>query len=157
MNEKKSYTLNEAIKKLEHYCAYQERCHKEVLEKLQQMHMIPEAIDIVVVHLIENKFLNETRFAETFANGKFKIKKWGRSRITFELKKKGISIFNINKAIESISEEEYYKTFNELAEKKVSLIKEANVFKKKKKFVDYFLYRGWESYLVYDKANELIK
>ena len=157
MNEKKSYTLDDAIKKLEHYCAYQERCHKEVIEKLQQMHMIPEAIDVVLVHLIENKFLNEARFAEAFASGKFKIKKWGRSRITFELKKKGVSAFNINKAIEGISDEEYYSVFNELAENKVKLIKETNVYKRKKKFVDYFLYRGWESYLVYDKANELIK
>ncbi|MBP0905776.1 regulatory protein RecX [Mariniflexile gromovii] len=154
---KKTYTLQEATKKLEHYCAYQERCHKEVAQKLTGMHMIPEAIDVIIVHLLQHNFLNEERFAKTFVSGKFKFKAWGRSRLTYELKKKDISKVNINQALATISEEEYNEYFNYLAEKKANSIKEPNVFKKKKKFVDYFLYRGWESYLVYDKANELIK
>ena len=89
--ERKTYTVQEAIGKLEHYCAYQERCHKEVVQKLTQMHMIPEAIDVIVLHLLEHNFLNESRFAKQFASGKFKIKHWGKNRISFELKKKDIS------------------------------------------------------------------
>ncbi|MFD0990692.1 regulatory protein RecX [Mariniflexile jejuense] len=154
---KKTYTLQEATKKLEHYCAYQERCHKEVVQKLTSMYMIPEAIDVIVVHLIQHNFLNEERFAKTFVSGKFKIKAWGRRRLTFELKQKDISKVNINQALATISEDDYNEYFNSLAEKKANSIKERNVFKKKKQFVDYFLYRGWESHLVYDKANELIK
>ncbi|HEX9600766.1 MAG TPA: regulatory protein RecX [Mariniflexile sp.] len=154
---RKTYTLQEATKKLEHYCAYQERCHKEVVQKLTDMYMIPEAIDVIVVHLLQHNFLNEERFAKTFVSGKFKIKAWGRRRLTFELKKKDVSKVNINQALADISDEEYIGVFNDLAEKKANSIKESNLFKKKKKFIDYFLYRGWESYLVYDKANELIK
>lgn len=154
---RKTYTLQEATKKLEHYCAYQERCHKEVVQKLTDMYMIPEAIDVIVVHLLQHNFLNEERFAKTFVSGKFKIKAWGRRRLTFELKKKNVSKVNINQALTDISDEEYIGVFNDLAEKKANSIKESNLFKKKKKFIDYFLYRGWESHLVYDKANELIK
>lgn len=154
---RKTYTLQEATKKLEHYCAYQERCHKEVVQKLTDMYMIPEAIDVIVVHLLQHNFLNEERFAKTFVSGKFKIKAWGRRRLTFELKKKGVGKVNINQALADISDEEYIGVFNDLAEKKANSIKESNLFKKKKKFIDYFLYRGWESHLVYDKANELIK
>lgn len=154
---RKTYTLQEATKKLEHYCAYQERCHKEVVQKLTGMYMIPEAIDVIVVHLLQHNFLNEERFAKTFVSGKFKIKGWGRRRLTFELKKKDVSKVNINQALADISDEEYIGVFNDLAEKKANSIKETNLFKKKKKFIDYFLYRGWESHLVYDKANELIK
>ncbi|GGK31455.1 recombinase RecX [Yeosuana aromativorans] len=157
MQTKKTYTLQEATKKLEHYCAYQERCHKEVVQKLTNMHMIPEAIDVIVVHLIQLNFLNEERFAKTFVSGKFKIKNWGKRRLAFELKQKDISKVNINQALTEISDEEYIGVFNDLAEKKAHSIKENNLLKKKKKFVDYFLYRGWESHLVYDKANELIK
>lgn len=91
MNLQKTYSVDEAQKKLEYYCAYQERCHKEVVEKLQVMRMIPDAIDIIVVHLIKHNFLNEARFARTFVSGKFRIKKWGRYRLTLELKKKNIS------------------------------------------------------------------
>lgn len=154
---KKTYTLQEATKKLEHYCAYQERCHKEVVQKLKDMFMIPEAIDVIVVHLLQHNFLNEERFAKTFVSGKFRIKAWGRRRLTFELKQKDISKVNINQALATISEDDYNEYFNSLAEKKANSIKERNVFKKKKQFIDYFLYRGWESHLVYDKANELIK
>ena len=156
MQTKKTYTLQEATRKLEYYCTYQERCHKEVTQKLKGMHMIPEAIDIIIVHLLEHNFLNEERFAKTFARGKFKFKNWGRRRLTYELKKKDISKVNINQALTEISDTEYIELFNDLAEKRAHSIRETHVQKKKKKFIDYFLYRGWEPHLVYEKANELI-
>ncbi len=157
MQTKKTYTVQEATSKLESYCAYQERCHQEVVQKLTGMHMIPEAIDVIMVHLLQHNFLNEERFAKTFVSGKFKIKAWGRNRIAFQLKQKGVGKVNINTALAEITDEEYIGVFNDLAEKRASSIKETNKLKKKKKFIDYFLYRGWESHLVYDKANELIK
>ncbi|MBN4070536.1 RecX family transcriptional regulator [Olleya sp. AH-315-F22] len=156
MFQKKTYTLDEAKKKLEYYCAYQERCHKEVTQMLKDMSMIPQAIDVIIVHLLQHNFLNEERFAKTFVSGKFKIKKWGKHRLTLELKRKGIGKVNINQALSEIGNAEYIEVFNDLAEKRAILIKETNKFKKKKKLVDYLLYRGWESHLVYDKANELI-
>jgi regulatory protein len=157
LQPKNTYTVQEATKKLEHYCAYQERCHKEVVQKLTGMRMIPEAIDVIVVHLIQHNFLNEERFAKTFVSGKFKIKAWGRRRLTFELKQKDISKVNINQALTSIPDMEYIDFFNDLTEKRANLLKEPNLYKKRKQFIDYFLYRGWEPHLVYEKANELIK
>ena len=157
MQQKQTYTLTEAKKKLEQYCAYQERCHKEVLQKLRDMHMIPEAIDVVIGHLLEHNFLNEERFAKTFVSGKFKIKKWGKRRLVQELKQKDISKYNINLGLSIISDEAYIDTFNALAEKKLQTIRESNSLKKKKKLADYLLYRGWEPHLVYDKVNELVK
>lgn len=151
-----SYTLEEAKKKLEHYCAYQERCHKEVTQKLMQMQMIPEARDHIIVHLLEHNFLNEERYAKAFVSGKFNIKKWGKQRLKLELKRKDISNYNIDSALKIIDEVDYYRVFNQLAEKKLESIKEPNKFKKKKKLIDYLLYRGWETHLVYDKVNELI-
>jgi regulatory protein len=157
MYQKKTYTVDEAKKKLEYYCVYQERCHKEVTQKLKDMSMIPEAIDVIIVHLLEHNFLNEERFAKTFVRGKFKIKKWGKRRLTLELKRKDISKVNINQALSEINEAEYIEVFNNLAEKRLLSIKETNKFKKRKKLADYLLYRGWESHLVYKKVNELIK
>jgi len=154
---KKTYTVQEATKKLERYCAYQERSHQEVRQKLMDMHMIPEAIDVITIHLLEHNFLNEERFAKAYVSGKFKIKKWGKSRLTYQLKQKGVSKVNINQALTEIENGEYIEVFNDLAEKKVLQIKETNKLKKKRKFVDYFLRLGWESHLVYEKANELIK
>jgi regulatory protein len=138
MYQNSTYTFDEAKKKLEHYCAYQERCHQEVRQ------------------LLKHNFLNEERFAKTFVRGKFKIKKWGKYRLTSELKKRDISKHNINLAISQIPNYEYIEVFNALADKKGDSLLETNKLKKKKKLVDYLLYRGWESHLVYTKVNELI-
>ena len=156
VKHRNSFTLEEATKKLEGYCAYQERCHKEVVNKLRDMLMIPEAIDQIVVHLIESNYLNEERFAQSFARGKFKIKKWGRKRITAELKQRGISKFNINTALREIDNVAYLETFDALAEKRLAQLTEPNKQKRRKKLADYLLYRGWESHLVYDKIRELV-
>lgn len=156
MFNRKTYTIEEALKKLQNYCSYQERCHQEVQQKLKDMHMIPEAIDFITVQLIQDNFLNEERFAKTYVRGKFIIKKWGRHRLTLELKKKNVSKNNINQALKEIDEQEYIDTFNSLAEKRLKSITELNKLKKKKKLADYLLYRGWESHLVYDKVNKLV-
>ena len=157
MNTSKTYSLDEARKKLEYYCSYQERCHKEVEQKLKGMKMIPEARNIILLHLMENNYLNEERFAKTFARGKFRIKKWGRRRLTLELRKKDVSKNNINLALKEIPDIEYIEVFNELSEKKANSLRENSKLKKKRKLQDYLLYRGWETHLVYDRVNELIK
>ena len=153
----KTYTLEEALSKLQNYCSYQERCHQEVRRKLVSMRMIPEAIDQIIVALLDHNFLNEERFAKAYVRGKFRIKKWGRRRLILELKKKEIGTFNINQAISQINELDYLEVFNDLAESRLSFIKESNKLKKKKKLADYLLYRGWESHLVYQKVNELVQ
>lgn len=156
MTTAKTYTIDEALKRMENYCVYQERCHKEVEEKLIEMRLIPEAKEKIILHLIENNFLNETRFAQAFARGKFRIKKWGKQRISRELKFRNISAYNIKVALEQISFDEYEDTLNKLAAQRLSQIQEKNKYKKRKKLADYLLYRGWESDLVYEKITTLI-
>lgn len=150
----KTYTIDEAKAKMEYFCTYQDRCHKEVVAKLRQMRMIPSAIDVILVHLIENNFLNEERFAQSFVRGKFHYKKWGRIRIERELKARGITRYNIVSALEQI-QEEYHEVFQELSYQKSLSIREKNVYKARKKLADYLLYRGWEADLVYERALEL--
>lgn len=154
--QKSFVSVTEATRKMEHYCAYQERCHYEVVEKLKGMNMIPEAIDQIVAHLIQENYLNEERFAKSYARGKFNIKKWGKERIVRELKLRQISVFNIKSALAEIDEGDYLETLDELAKKRLGQIRETNIHKKKRKLADYLLYRGWESHLVYEKLTELI-
>ncbi|MDY7394935.1 regulatory protein RecX [Aureibaculum sp. 2210JD6-5] len=156
MINKKNYSLDEAKRKLENYCAYQERCHVEVERKLYEMHLSLKEKETIILHLLQHDFLNEERFSKAYARGKFNIKKWGKVRIVRELKYRKITNYNINQALKEIDEKEYYNTFNQLAEKKLTQITEKNIQKKKKKLIDYLLYRGWETNLVYDKVRELI-
>lgn len=156
ISPKNSFSVDEATRKLEGYCAYQDRCHKEVISKLREMNMIPQAIDLIVGHLIQENFLNEERFARSFARGKFKIKKWGKNRIVNELKHRDISKYNITMALKEIESKEYLNTFNVLAKKRLSEIREKDLQKRRKKLADYLLYRGWESGMVYEKVYELV-
>ena len=151
----KSYSVAEATQKLEHFCSYQERCHDEVMAKLRSMAMIPEAVDLIVVHLLQHNFLNEERFARSFARGKHRIKHWGRIRIVAELKQRHITQFNIKAGLSEISDDEYLETFNAIAERHWETIREGNKLRKRKKFCDYLLRKGFESDLVYQKAMEL--
>ena len=73
MNPRKTYSVDEALKKLENYCAYQDRCHQEVEQKLFDMGMISQAKEKIILHLIEQTYLNEERFAKAYVRGKFRI------------------------------------------------------------------------------------
>ncbi len=150
-----SFSFSELKQKAEQYCAYQERCHKEVVQKLYDLRATRDEIDEIIVHLINTNFLNEERFARSYARGKHRIKKHGRVRIINELKFRNISSYNIKKALEEISDDSYFATFSELSEKTWNSITERNKIKKKKKFCDMLLRKGYESDLVYQAWKEL--
>jgi len=158
MQQKKStYTLEEAKRSMERYCVYQDRCHQEIGKKLREMRMIPDACDLILLHLMEHDFLNEERFSRSFARGKFRIKQWGRRRIEMELKQREISAYNIKAGLSEISQEDYEKVFEEVSKKRFESVHEPNVFKKRKKVADYLLRKGFESNKVYEVLRELEK
>ncbi|OCB75352.1 regulatory protein RecX [Flavobacterium crassostreae] len=148
-------SLKDATKKIEHYCAYQERCHEEVITKLRSMKMDADEIDRIMAQLIQDNFLNEERFARSFARGKHRIKHWGTIRITNELKFRQINQRLIATALKEITPQEYAETLDLLAERTWQNISESNALKKRKKFCDSLLRKGFESNLVYQKAKEL--
>lgn len=148
--------VDTARKKLEYYCAYQERCHQEVLQKLKQLGMQQQASDHIVTHLITHNFLNEERFAIAFARGKHRIKYWGKLRIERELKFRDISKYNINKAIKLLDQEDYLTNFENLANHKWTSITEQNLTKKKQKWSGFLIRKGYEYHLIYEKLEELL-
>ncbi|MGY5846247.1 regulatory protein RecX [Salegentibacter sp. HM20] len=154
--EQKSYSVKEATIKLMQFCAYRDRSHREVEEKLREMRMIPAAQEQIIIKLMQEDFLNEERFARGFVRGKFRIKKWGRIKITQELKIREISAPIIKLALTEIDEQAYYETLEILAQKKLNLLKETDPFKKRKKLADFLLRKGFESSLVFEVTNNLI-
>ena len=142
---------------MERFCAYQDRCHKEVEAKLAEMGLIPEARELILLHLLEHDYLNEERFARSFARGRFRIKDWGRVRIVRELKLRDISEYNIRKGLSEIDQEEYDTSLRELAEKKFRSTLEKHPMKKRKKVADFLLRRGFESDKVYGVLIDLEK
>lgn len=153
--DKKTLSTVEVRSKLEYFCAYQERCHYEVEQKLYDFQLTTAEREDVLIYLIENNYINEERFASIYTQSKLHQKKWGKVRIKIELKSRKISDYLINKSLKEIDEEEYFQTFETLAEKHWDSILEQNKLKKNKKFCDYLLRKGWERDLVYGKVKEL--
>ena len=151
----KDLTTKQIESKLQYYCSYQDRCHKEVIEKLKTFNIRSNESNEIISNLIKDNYLNESRFSENFVRGKFKIKNWGKVRIVRELKQRNISRYNINLGLKEIDSQEYQNKFDEIFENKLSSLNNLNKTIKKKKIISYLLYRGWESNLIYSKINEI--
>jgi regulatory protein len=153
-NSIKTYTYDEALLRMMKYCAYQERCHLEVEQKLNEMRMIPIAKEKIILQLMQDNFLNEERFAKAFVRGKFLIKKWGRKKIEQHLQLKQISSFNKKTAFQEIDQEQYYKHLKEWAIKKSKQLGKLSYANQQKLYA--FLYsKGYESELISEVINEL--
>jgi len=139
----------QALTKIKHYCAYQERSHKEVMGKLYNLGLHKNEAELLLSQLIEEGYLIEERFAIQFAGGKFRIKQWGKKKIEQGLKEKQVSSYCIKKAIAQIDDADYHKTLQHLSTKKWEQLKgEKNIFIKKRKLQDYLLQKGYEYELV---------
>ena len=146
---KKYLGKEQALQKAKHYCGYQERSHSEVKDKLYSFGLYKQQVEECLSQLIEENYLNEERFAQQFAGGKFRMKQWGRVKIKYELKQKQVSDYCIKKGLKEISEEDYMATLEKLAtEKWASVNKETNLFAKLRKTQDYLLQKGYEHELI---------
>ena len=151
---KKQLTKEQALQKLKHYCAYQERSHSEVKDKLYQLGVWKKDHDEIISGLIEQDYLNEERFAIAYAGGKFRVKHWGKIKIRYELKQKNVSEYCIRKALKQIDEEDYRALIAKLWKKKYQSLKNDQYLIRKKKTIDYLLSRGFERDLVINQFND---
>lgn len=145
---KKDLTKEQALQKLKHFCAYQERCHKEVRDKLYDLGVWKRDHDEIIATLIEEKYLDEERFAIAYAGGKFRIKKWGKQKIKHALQQKQVSEYSIRKAIRGIDEDEYERTALEILSDKYASLKQEQYLVRKKRSMDHLLGKGYEFELV---------
>ena len=148
--------IEKALQKIKHYCAYQERNHRETKEKLYSFGLYKNEVEQLLSQLVEENYLNEERFAIAFAGGRFRIKQWGRVKIKYELKQKNVSEYCIKIALKAIEEKDYQKKLHQLAEAKLKILKsEKNSFIKKHKLQQYLLQKGFEPSLISSIVNSI--
>lgn len=144
-------------KKIYYYCAYQERCHQEVRNKLFTFGLSYQEVDELITHLITEGYLNEERFAKLFAGGKFRQQKWGRVKIVQALEGKGLTKNCIRLGLKEIDEDEYLKTISALAEKKANQVSQENLFVARDQIARYVIQKGFEADLVWPIVKDMIK
>jgi len=151
-----SLTPSQALLKAAHYCAYQERCQKEVRVKLAEWGLWGVDAENILLQLIEQNYLNEERFARAFAGGKFRTKQWGRNKIKIELRQREISDLCLTKAMLEIDGDDYLKVLEAEAIKKLNGIKDKDTRVKKLKASRYLIAKGFEPDLIWDALNKLM-
>ena len=152
----KKLTQQEALAKIQHYCAYQERSHKEVKNKLFDFGLHSDEVDELLARLITEGFLNEERFAKAFAGGKFRMKKWGRLKIEHELEHRGLTKNCIARGINEIDKSDYTKTLKALIAKRVKQTPEGNPFTRRNKVARFAISKGYEPELVWEVVKEMV-
>ena len=146
---KKRLTPSEARQKLYRYCAYQERTHGEVRDKLYSLGLYKDDVEETITQLITEGYLNEERFAKAFAGGKFRMKKWGKIKITHELEARGITPYCIKAGLKEIDEHDYVQTLEHILEKKSLSVAAENPFVMRDKMAKYAIQKGFEPELVW--------
>jgi regulatory protein len=136
---------------------YQDRCHKEVEQKMRDYNLIPEARELILLGLMKDNFLNEERFSKSYARGKFRIKSWGKQRIVRELKFRDISAYNIKTALKEIDPQEYIATIYRITENRNEVLTEANHYKRKQKLIDFLMRKGFENELIFKTVKDVLE
>jgi regulatory protein len=144
MNEDSTYIIS----KVRAYCAYQERCISEVADKLREWKVEKKRTDKIIEQLTREDYLNEERFARTYAGGKFRINHWGKTKIIYELEKRQVPDLIIQIGLEEIDDEEYAETLEELIKRKNRELREKDPFKRKLKLIAYGIQKGYHYGLV---------
>ncbi len=150
----KKLTPGQAVARIRKYCAYQERAQQEVRDKLYSFGLFSKEVEAIIADLIEEGFINEERFALAYARGKFRIKKWGKIKISAALKARKISVYCIREALDSIDHTEYTNTLDELIQKRFKKIKEPNALLKNNLVAKHVISMGYEPRLVWEMMNE---
>lgn len=157
MQSKKKPSTTEAKQNIYRYCAYQERSHKEVRNKLYEYGLYRDEVEELLSALITEGFLNEERFAKAFAGGKFRMQRWGKIKIVNELEARGLTANCIKIGMKEIEDADYIQTLREVLERKLNQLDEENAFVKRDKLARYAIQKGFEPDLVWPEVKALVK
>ena len=146
---------DQVLDKMAKYCAYQERCVKDVRDKLKTFDLPQEEKTKILDYLLDNRFVNDERFAKSFVRGKVNQSGWGMNKIRFHLMQKGITKELIDEALGQTDEEVYRQRLIDILKTKAKTVKTANDFEKKRKLAAYAMQKGFEGNLIWEVLKDL--
>ncbi len=150
----KPLTPDQVLDKMAKYCAYQERCVKDVKDKLKTYDIPQESKDEILDYLLDNRFVNDERFARSFVRGKVNQSGWGVNKIRFHLMQKGIDKDVIDEAFGQTDEEVYKQKLIDILKAKSKTVKAETDFERKRKLAAFAMQKGFEGSLVWEVLKE---
>jgi regulatory protein len=158
MHKKKPIDISAkaALSKVQFICSKQEKCCSDIRKKLQNWNISLDDQDEIIQSLIEDKFIDESRFTNFYVRDKYKFNKWGRIKISYHLKHKQIPEYIINEALNQINSEEYRENLHDILQSKLRSLKDDDVYQLKTKLYRFAQSRGFESQLSLNLIDDLI-
>ena len=156
INKRQTIDFASAKSKIAKYCAYQERAHSEVEQKLYTYGLFSDQVQELLAWLITENYVNEERFAIAFSGGKFRLKKWGKIKIRQHLQLKRVSEYSINKAILLIEQEDYENTMQQLIRRKWASVSADNIYTLRNKVARFVINKGYEPEQVWQHTKNII-
>ena len=152
----KPLTSDQVLDKIAKYCAYQERCVKDVRDKMKTYDISQEDREKILDYLLDNRFVNDERFAKSFVRGKINQSGWGMNKIRFHLVQKGIAKDIIDEALQQTDDEVYRQRLIDILKAKAKTVKAENDFEKRRKLAAYAMQKGFEGGLVWEVVKGLV-
>ena len=151
----KPLTPDQVLDKMAKYCAYQERCVKDVRDKLKTFDIPQEEKVKILDYLLDNRFVDDERFAKSFVRGKVNQSGWGVNKIRFHLMQKGIAKDIIDEALGQTDEDLYRQRLIDILKVKSKTVKAENDYERKRKLAAYAMQKGFEASLVWEVLKDL--
>ncbi|WP_319229648.1 regulatory protein RecX [Draconibacterium orientale] len=148
--------VQQAYSKMAQLCSRSEQCSADIRKKILTYEIVDEIVDEIIEKLIAEKYIDDERFARAYVNDKFRFNKWGRVKMRFYLRQKGLSDATIEKGLEKIDEEKYIKVLVKTMKDKAKTIKKKDRFTKMGQIIRYTQGRGFEPELIHRHMNEVL-
>ncbi len=155
IKQKKQINPGMVLQKIQYFCSYQERCIRDTEEKLRDWAVQKKLVPSIIDQLQKEGYIDEERYAKVFAGSKFRLNKWGRQKIEFELWLKRIPEELIHKGLEEIDDDEYQKVLKDLILKKQKEIKPDKDSNVREKIISFVHNKGYEMELILSTLKEL--
>lgn len=154
--DKDNITAKEAYEKMARLCSRSEQCSADIRKKIMAFEIVDEIVDEIIEKLIDEKFIDDERYVNAYVKDKFKINKWGRIKIRYYLRAKGLSSDTIESGLEQIDDEKYKTLLVKTMKSKARSVKNKDRFQKMSQIIRYTQNRGFEPELIHRYMNEVL-
>lgn len=137
-------TADEILYKLAARCSVSEQCLSDIEAKLSRYDLTEEEHTRILRHLVEEKYVDDRRYAEAYVKDKYRFNKWGRIKIAQGLRMKGIDTETIKSAMGAIDEEEYMDILRDLIKAKRRSTRGSSEYEINGKLIRFATGRGFE-------------
>lgn len=154
-NNRPKITPQEALSRTQNLCSRQEKCLSEIRKKLQTWKIEPQDQEHILNSLQEDRFIDESRYTQFFVRDKFLFNKWGRIKISYQLRMKEIPEDIISQALEQINDKDYIQTLDDLLCSKIKSLPQQDPYQLRGKLLRFAQGRGFEPHLILNSMDKL--